>query len=247
MNLVLASRDPEHLEAAAGALRETGRRIVTVPCDVADRVQVYALAQRVKEAFGKVDFLCAVAGATTAGRMLDHNDADWDWSIDVNFRGITNCVQAFLPDMAARGEGTIMLTASQTAIAPDWVINHGPYVAAKAAVVAFATNLRAEVGLLGVTVQLFIPAGTNSDIMMTARRVPDENGAFFTPTEGLVPPADPNHPFMMEPEEVAARAVDGLRRKAPIVVTHAAMKPIVEHYFGRILAAYDDAARFKQA
>ena len=243
MDLVLASRDPAKLEAAEAALEDSGRRVLTVACDVADRPQVYALAAQAKAAFGQVDLLCANAGTTTAGPLRDHADADWDWAIDVNLRGVTNCIQAFYPDMAERRSGTIMLTGSQTALAPDWVLNHGPYVAAKAGVMALASLLRAEAAQVGVAVSLLIPAATDTQIGPNARLVRPDAPHMTVRADALAPLAE--FPFMLSPEEVAARALAGLRDNAPIIVTHAGMKPLVEDYFAKILAAYDVAARFR--
>jgi NAD(P)-dependent dehydrogenase (short-subunit alcohol dehydrogenase family) len=243
MDIVLASRNAAKLEEAAKIIRESGRRVIAVPCDVADRPQVYALATRANAAFGRVDVLCANAGATSAGRYLDHRDEDWDWAIDVNLRGMTHCVQAFYPAMAARGAGTILLTGSQTSLPPDWVRDHGPYVPAKAAVFALAMSLRAEAAAFGVAVSLLLPAATHTDIFASTRPVPNYNGPGILPNEGLPPPSA-DFPFFLSPDEVAERALDGLRRNAPIIATHAGMKPLVEDYFRRILTAYDEAARF---
>ena len=243
MDIALASRTPATLEAAAAAVRDIGVRVLAVSCDVADRAQVQALARRAAEELGPVDLVCANAGVTTVGRLVDHTDADWDWSIDINLRGITHCIQAFYPDMAARRRGTLLLTGSQTSLAPDWVLNHGPYIGAKAAVLALATSLRAEAAEFGVSVSLLIPAATDTAIAETARRVPEPDGSLL-PNPKSPPPLE-GFPFTLSPEEVAQRALAGLKRNAPIIATHAAMKPLVEDYFARILAAYDDAARFE--
>src|SRR5690606_35699662 len=64
MDLVIASRSAEKLEAAAASLGESGRRVLTFPCDVADRSQVRALAEFAHARLGPVDLLCANAGAT---------------------------------------------------------------------------------------------------------------------------------------------------------------------------------------
>ena len=45
--------------------------------------------------------------------------------------------------------------------------------------------------------------------------------------------------FWSTPDEVAARAVEGLRRKAGFIVGNPGQKPLAEVYFSRILAAYD--------
>jgi short-subunit dehydrogenase len=241
MNVVLSSSKPDRLQAAAETLRTAGGNIVTVPCDVADRAAGRNLAAQAKASFGQVDLLCANAGATTFGRYEDHQDEDWDWSIDVNFRGVTNCIQTFYPDMVARGGGTLMLTGSQTALAPDWVLGHGPYVAAKGAVLALALALRAEAQQHNVAVSLLLPAATQSDIMQNARLVPPGTGTVSVNAD--VPAPDPAVSFISA-DEVAARAIAGLRDNRPIIATHASMRPAVEYYCSNLLAAYDAAARY---
>lgn len=239
MKIVLASRDEESLEQSAERLRaESGRPVLAVRCDVVDRTQVRALAKAAEAEFGQVDMLCANAGATTAGLLEDHRSEDWDWALGVNLHGTTNCVEAFYPAMVARGAGTIMLTGSQTSLVPDWVLGHGPYVAAKAAIMALAFGLRAEAEAHGVQVSLLLPAATETRIGETARRVPPGKGEMVV-RQGL---PDPLPPFFLSPSEVASRAVDGMKRNLPLIATHAGMRPLVEDYFARILAAYDDAA-----
>jgi NAD(P)-dependent dehydrogenase (short-subunit alcohol dehydrogenase family) len=242
-DVAIASRDAAKLEAAAAQIRPSGHRVLAVPCDVGDRAQVRALAARVETELGPVDLVCANAGATSVGRLLDHRDEDWDWAIDVNLRGATNCVQAFYPAMAKRRSGTLLITGSQTSLPPDWVGNHGPYVAAKAGVMALAASLRPEAAELGVKVSLLIPAGTETDIFSTWRHVPGQEESEIGPyPERPSPRMD--LPFFLKPEEVAERALEGLRRDAPIIVTHAGMKPLVQDWCDRILAAYDEAERF---
>jgi len=49
----------------------------------------------------------------------------------------------------------------------------------------------------------------------------------------------------MTSDEVAARAVSGLKADAPLIVTHPGMRPLVEDYFSRVLAAYDSAEAWR--
>lgn len=245
MNVVMVSSNKERIEQAAASLGDTGRRVLAIACDVTDRAQVRALADRVTREFGGTDLLCANAGATSAGEFIDHKDEDWDWALDIGLHSITNCVQAFYPQMAKRGSGTILLTGSQTSLVPDWVKGHGPYVAAKAGVLALAFALRAEAAEHGVKVSLLMPAGTATDVSLHARQVPPGKGE-MTVWEGL-PSMDPDWPFMISPEEVAARAVSGLKDDAPLITTHPGMRPLVEDYFARILSAYDRAAAWRPA
>ncbi len=242
MDIAIAATNKVKLDNAAEKLRQSsGREVAAYVCDVADRKQVQVLAESVKDRFGQVDLLCANAGATTIGTYLDHHSADWDWSLDLNLRGATNCVEAFYPDMAARGSGTILFTGSQVALFPDWVLGHGPYTPAKAAMLALAFALRHEAAEMGVKVSILLAGGTETAVVDSARHVPPDGGE-ITFRDDL---PKPHPPLLISPDEVAARTVAGLKANAPLIVTHAGMRPLVENYFDRILAAYDNAAAWR--
>ncbi|MBG6120054.1 MULTISPECIES: SDR family NAD(P)-dependent oxidoreductase [unclassified Sphingobium] len=249
MKVVIASTSRERLDLAAAEIATAGGEVRALLCDVTDREAVRRLAADAQAAFGPVDLLCANAGTTTAGSYLDHDDADWDWMIDLVLRGVTHCVQAFYPAMAARGSGHILITGSQTAYAPDWVLNHGPYVAAKAAVHALAVALRPEAAEHGVGVSLLVPAATRTDVREGARSRPERYGP--SGSRGTMamradaPKPLAGYPGYLDAEEVAARAIAGIKANDPIIVTHAGMKPLTDEYLGRIQAAYDAAVRFQ--
>lgn len=243
MEIVLASTNATRLETARAEIAAAGGAVQVVQCDVADRAAVRAMA----EATLPIDLLCANAGVTTCGPYLDHRDEDYDWTLGVVLNGVTNCIQAFYPAMAARRSGHILITGSQTALAPDWVVGHGPYVAAKAAVHALAFALRPEAEAHGVGITLLVPSGTETDILHSERARPARFGTSLGGTlalrEGAPLPA-PDHPMTLQPEEVAERAIAGIRANAALVATHAGMKPVVQDHFDRVLAAYDAAAMF---
>ncbi|QTH24982.1 SDR family NAD(P)-dependent oxidoreductase (plasmid) [Rhizorhabdus wittichii] len=246
MNIVLASTSAERLALAADAVRERGAQVLVVPCDVSDRAAVRDLADRAVTEFGAVHLLCANAGVTTAGPFLNHGDEDWDWIYDVVLRGVTHCIQAFYPLMAKAGEGQILLTGSHAGLVPDWVLGHGPYTSAKSAVMALGAALRPEAAQHGVGVSILIPAGTESDILQSARSRPARYGTTantgmsptdMVPREGApMPLADTK--FFLTAEEVADIAIRALPDNPGFIATHPGLRPLVEDYFGRILAAY---------
>ena len=247
MTVTIASTNAGRLDAAAAELRGDGLEIFPAVCDVADRDAVEALARALEARHGPLDLLCANAGVTTFGPFVDHRSGDWDWVTDVVFKGVANCVQAFYPGMVARKSGHIMLTGSQTALAPDWVLQHGPYIAAKAAVHALAFSLRPEAAEHGVGVTLFVPAATETDVEKGQRSRQQRYGEALQGEVKLradAPPPLADYPFFLSAEDAAARAIQGIRDNAAIVVTHAGMKPLVADWFDRVLAAYDAAAAF---
>ncbi|MGE0388413.1 MAG: SDR family NAD(P)-dependent oxidoreductase [Gammaproteobacteria bacterium] len=242
MNIVLASTNEARLEQTAGAVRARGARALAIQCDVANRAAVRDLAARSVAEFGAVDLLCANAGVTTAGPFLDHRDEDWDWVYDVVLRGVTHCIQSFYPLMARAHSGQILITGSQAGLVPDWVLGHGPYTSAKAAVMALATALRPEAAGHGVGVTVLIPAGTESDILLCERSRPARYGSGMPPGE-IVPrdgaPAPlPDTSFFLTAEEVAAQVVTKLPENPAVIATHPGLKPLAEDYFARILSAY---------
>lgn len=245
-NVVLASTNKERLEEAAGAIRGVGGRTLVVQCDVSDREAVRGLAARAIDEFGAVDLLCANAGVTTVGPFLAHRDEDWDWVIDVVLRGVTNCIQAFYPLMAKAGHGQILLTGSQAGLVPDWVLGHGPYTAAKSAVMALGAALRPEAAAHGVGVTTLIPASIESDILQSERSRPTRYGTAsdmgmlptdMRPREGAPDPL-PDTRFVLSAEEAANLILERLPEDPAYIVTHPGLKPLAEDYFDRILAAY---------
>src|SRR2546427_9069679 len=55
--VVLASRDRKHLETAAGAIRDEGGEVLSLPADVRDHRQVRAIVREVIDRFGRLDGL----------------------------------------------------------------------------------------------------------------------------------------------------------------------------------------------
>jgi len=243
MQVVIASTSRERLDRAVDELRASGATASAIQCDVADRNAVRDMAAEA----GPIDLLIANAGVTTAGPLHEHRDGDWDWVLDVTLRGVTNCIQAFYPAMAERGSGHIVLVGSQTAFAPDWALDHGPYTAAKAAVHAMAFALRAEAARHGIGVTLLVPAHTLTDVLEGDRSRQAKYGASCPGQVSIrkdAPAPLSDHPLSLSADEVARRAIAGIRANAAVVATHAGMKPLTQDYFDRILAAYDEAARF---
>ncbi len=81
--------------------------------------------------FGAVDVLVnnsGVAGPTREAAAL--SDQDWDEVIDVNLTGVFRCCRAFLPQMIAKGRGSIITIGSISG--RTGLLNRSPYTAAKA-------------------------------------------------------------------------------------------------------------------
>jgi NAD(P)-dependent dehydrogenase (short-subunit alcohol dehydrogenase family) len=156
--VALLDIDGERAQAKADELRTRGAEAFALRVDVADKASVEAAAQAVRTRFGAAHVLCANVGVQQFGAIDRLTDADWDWTMSVNFRGVVNTVGAFLPLLRA-GDGArhIVLTASASVF--QFGARMAAYVASKFAVVGYGEVLRQELASEGINVALLFPAG----------------------------------------------------------------------------------------
>ncbi len=67
--------------------------------DVSDPEAVARIARKV----GKIDILVNNAGVQVEKTVTESSDADWDFVMGVNARGVFNCCRAFIPEMSQGG------------------------------------------------------------------------------------------------------------------------------------------------
>lgn len=127
-NVVLTARGSEAIARIAG---DIGGTALAVPCDVSRYSDVEAAVAAARDAFGPVDILVNNAGAVEPIAHLATSDPEgWGQVIDVNLKGVYHGMRAVLPEMIARGGGTILTVSSGAAHAPVEAWSH--YCASKA-------------------------------------------------------------------------------------------------------------------
>ena len=184
--VVLASRTPAELAAAAAEIRDAGGCVLVVPTDVTAEAAVEALVREALTRFSRVDILVCAAGSAAFGPVADAKTADWDAMLAVNLRGVLLACRAVLPAMIGQRAGTIINIASIAARRA--IPGAAAYSATKAGVVAFSRVLAEELRGAGVRVGVLLP------------------GAVDTPIWDAVP-NPPDRAKMLRPDEVAAAAL----------------------------------------
>jgi NAD(P)-dependent dehydrogenase (short-subunit alcohol dehydrogenase family) len=114
-SVIMADSNATLLEEAAGDLRSAGHEVLAVTCDVTDRNQVRAMTEQAVGAYGRLDAAFNNAGINCDGApMLETEDEDeeFDSILDVNLRGVWNCMKAELRQMMAQGSGAIVNCSS---------------------------------------------------------------------------------------------------------------------------------------
>ncbi|MCZ7664623.1 MAG: glucose 1-dehydrogenase [Thermoleophilia bacterium] len=111
-DLVLTSRTVSSLEATAARVREIGRKVTTISCDVKDSKSVEAMVGQTLEEHGKIDILVTSAGIANRFPAEEFPIDEWQKIMDINVRGTFLCCQAVGKHMIERGQGHIITVSS---------------------------------------------------------------------------------------------------------------------------------------
>jgi D-xylose 1-dehydrogenase len=149
------------IDADAGAAlvrevaRECGAAPLFVACDLLDIDALRAAIEQVHTALGDVAVLVNNAANDKRHALADVTPAEFDWTIGVNLKHVFFAAQAVVPQMQARGGGSIINMSSIAWIrgAPALPV----YAAAKAAIVGFTNSLGRLVGPDRIRVNAIAP------------------------------------------------------------------------------------------
>ncbi len=144
-------------EAKLADLAEHSGHIRTHKLDVLDGGAISALA----DAVGPVDVLFNCAGFVHQGTILDATEEEFTFAFDLNVRSMFRTIGAFLPDMAARGSGSIINIAS-VASHLKGVPNRAIYGASKAAVIGLTKSVAIDFIGKGVRCNCICPGTVES-------------------------------------------------------------------------------------
>jgi 3-oxoacyl-[acyl-carrier protein] reductase len=165
--------DEAGAEASAERIRKAGGEARALRCDVSRRSDVDALVERAREACGRVDVMCNVAGIPSDGPLAELSEAELDRVLAVNLKGVLFGCQAALRVMAAQRSGSIVNVSSAVIDAP--APGYGAYAISKAGVASLTQTLALEAGPLGVRVNAIAPGATLT--AFTARHLRRPDGA----------------------------------------------------------------------
>ena len=244
MRVAVSDIEGGEAERVAAAVRDGGGEAIAVPADVADPASVDALADRAFAAFGAVHLLCSNAGVMTVAPLLETPLEDWRWTFGVNLFGAVHCVRSFVPRMRAEDGAHVLITASIAGVRPIHETPIGVYVASKYAAVGFAESLHRELAPRGVGVSVLCPGGVDTRIFTAERnRPPELGGPAPPPPEAVARMAEREAAGapapLMDPAEVARRALDGVRAGRLFVFSHPETRAEFEDRHRRIMADYD--------
>lgn len=209
--MVVAGRREAPLEAVAAEIARAGGRAAARVCDVAKPAEARGLAGWTIAQYGRVDVLVNNAGHSSKRRNVRWiEQEEWDSVLAVNLTGVYALTQAVLPDMIARGGGTIITVSSLAALKPG-LIGGAPYGAAKAGVRNLMGHVHTVLREKGIRATTIMPAEVDTPILDN-RPLPPDAQARAT---------------MMLPEDVARAIMLCVTLPARTVIEEIVMSPTI--------------------
>ena len=151
---------------AAELSAETGRSVVGIGVDMADKESVDAAFSRIDEELPPVLAEVNLAGVASPHSFFEITDEIFTRVVDVNAKGTLFMMQAAAERMIEGGfGGRIVNTSSVTAYDGGGTFSKTGYAAAKAAVLGLTRGGARELGKHGITCNSIVPGPIDTDIM----------------------------------------------------------------------------------
>lgn len=155
------------LAETKASVEAEGGKMHTYLVDVADRDAMFDLAAEVEKNHGGADLILNNAGVAFGASVAEMQLDDLKWLMDVNFWGVVNGTQAFLPHLIKKNSGHVANVSSIFGLIS--VPTQSGYNAAKYAVLGFTDALRHEMRGTDIGVSTIHPGGINTNIVRHAR------------------------------------------------------------------------------
>ena len=237
---VIADLRQDHLDTALEYFTQNGQRdcVHPIQLDVTDRAAMQKAADETESVFGKVHILVNNAGVGVTGPITRATYADWDFGMGVNFGGVVNGIQAFLPRIRAHGEGGHIVNTSSLSALVVMPAYMAIYVASKAAVIALSESLSTELPNENIGVTVLCPGPIKSNIHELARNRPQQfrKDSGFLEAEQQLGQRQVSD-MWMEPDEVGRMILDAVLNNKLYVITHGEWREAAVTRFEAMLAA----------
>lgn len=143
-------------EALDAMAAEFGESFLPAPADVTAEGEVAAALDAGAGRFGRIDLAFNVAGAARVGAIVDLDEADWDFTVDLVQKGVFLCTKHEARHIRAGGRGgAIVNVSSLNAVVPQPA--GSAYSTGKAGVVMFSKTAAVELAPDRIRVNAVLP------------------------------------------------------------------------------------------
>jgi NAD(P)-dependent dehydrogenase (short-subunit alcohol dehydrogenase family) len=163
-NVVISARKLDALERACDEINTAvgAERATAIVCNIGQKDQIKSLVEQTRSRHSSIDVLIGNAGVNPyyGPTSLIPDDA-YEKTMVTNIQSNLWLAQMVVPDMIAKGAGSMMFTASVGAFKPSVML--GTYGMSKLALIGLVRNLAAEFGPDGVRVNAICPGLIRTD------------------------------------------------------------------------------------
>jgi len=145
------AKSAEAADVLKAEIEAMGVSVFAAQCDVANTEAATEMVKKVKEIFGRIDFLVNNAGIVRDNLILRMKEEDWDAVLDTNLKGAWNFSRAVLRFMLRQeGGGAILNVSSISGVVG--MAGQSNYSASKAGMIGLTKALAREVASRNVAV-----------------------------------------------------------------------------------------------
>ncbi len=188
----------ESAKTAVDEIKANGGKVFSHACDVANQKEVLATFEKI----GTINILVNNAGIAHVGKVDTTAEADFDRIMNVNVKGVYNCLHAAIPQLRISGGGVILNMASIAA----WVgiPDRFAYSTAKGAVMAMTLSVAKDYLNENIRCNSISPARVHTPFVdgFIAKNYPGKEAEIFEKLSQSQPIGR-----MGKPEEIATLAL----------------------------------------
>jgi NAD(P)-dependent dehydrogenase (short-subunit alcohol dehydrogenase family) len=162
---MIVGRDSAKLKAAAEELGNTDGRLKIMPGDVSREGNASKLVGEALKAFGRLDILVNNAGVFRGGSLIDMEEEDFDYVVDINLKGAWFMCKFACRAMRDTGGGAIVNVSSFLAVRGAKGLPSSAYSAAKAGLLGLTKALAVELAPYQIRVNAVLPAVVRTPIL----------------------------------------------------------------------------------
>ena len=198
---VLEINDKASIETV-NLIRSEGGQAELISCNVTDHDQVQSVFEHIGNSHNGLDCLINNAGIAHVGNIMDTSEADFDRVLDVNLKGVFNCLKGGVRQMLNSGGGSIINIAST--VATMAINDRLAYSTSKGGVLAMTYSVAKDHLKDNIRCNAIQPGRIHTPFVdgFIEKNYPDNKDEMFRKLSEYQPVGR-----MGKPEEVAAMAV----------------------------------------
>lgn len=235
--IVIADIRQDHLDEAMDYFRGKDAEVHPILLDITDRAAFAAAADETERVFGPVQLLFNTAGVSIFGPLEKSTYDDYDWQMGVNFGGVVNGIQTFVPRMIEYGKGGHIVNTSSV----GGIVAAGPagiYSASKFAVRGLSEALRSELAKYNIGVSVLCPANVSTNIAEAVWTRPERfKNSGYRFDDAVLDSLRRIYSAGKDPLELAEETLEAIKENRLYIIPYPEVRQVLENHFAEIIAA----------